>query len=608
MKKNTLRLTALFMAIAMIFALAACGGSSSGSTTAEAPAEEAAAPAEEAAAPAAEEAAEPAEESAPAEEGAPVYGGTFTTYFQEFYTEYDAASNDNRNHVDLYCDSLWGIDWTKRDELGFTSSYYDVNYITGYIAKDWEIADDFTSMTVTLQDGITFADKTAVGMDAQYDVYGGRALTAADVKYSYDRVMGFEGLEPVVMEQTDWPGTLYMLESVEAPDDATVIFHFNTDTELAVQSFMCVMLNICGPEWDELSAEQKTDWHYAGGTGAFILTDHTDDNTMSFTANPNYWRMDADGNKLPYLGQINLVHVLDTATMLSSFIGGELQALVANNQLISRDEAAQLKDGTYIEKVYTDGCPAVALKLGNAPVEALTDINVRKAMQYAIDVEAISEFMGYTYGSDDEKMINLYLDSTAWYNADAVSDETKAEYLTYDPDLAKQLLEEAGYADGFSFDVYLFVAQPVDAFQVAAEYLSEVGITMNVHVVQSPPEMGAHGSNPDDPASQFGSIATDKLASIVRGIPSGGAMDTVFHNNAEIDALVEDFNTASTLDEQLTAADALNEAYLAQHYLMIVTYGQQYSSYASTALHGWNGEKWTQYYTAGDIFANLWVE
>lgn len=607
MKKNFLRLACLILVFAMVFSLAACG-SKPADTAAEPAAEEAAeAPAEEAEAPA-EEAAEETAEEAPAEEGAPVYGGTFTTYFQEFYTEYDAASNDNRNHVDLFCDSLWGIDWDKRGELGFTSSYYDVNYITGYIAKDWEIADDFSSLTVTLQDGVTFADKTAVGMDAQYDVYGGRALTAEDVKYSYDRVMGFEGLEPVVMEQTDWPGTLYMLESVEVVDDATVKFNFNTSTELAVQSFMCVMLNICGPEWDELTAEQKTDWHYAGGTGAFILTDHTDDNTMTFTANPNYWRTDADGNKLPYLGTINLVHVLDTATMLSAFIGGELQALVANNQLISKDEAAQLKEGTYVEKVYTDGCPAVALKLGNAPVEALTDINVRKAMQYAIDVNAISEYMGYAYDSDEAKMINLYLDSTAWYNADAVSDETEAEYLTYDPDLAKQMLADAGYADGFSFDVYLFVAQPVEAFQLAAEYLAEVGITMNINVVQSPPEMGAHGSNPDDPASQFGSIATDKLASIVRGIPSGGAMDTVFHNNAQIDAMVEDFNTAGTLDDQLAAADALNEAYLAQHYMIIVSYGQQYSSYVSTALHGWNGEKWTQYYTAGDIFANLWVE
>ncbi len=51
----------------------------------------------------------------------------------------------------------------------------------------------------------------------KYDIYGGRALTAADVKYSYDRVLGLDGVEKVVMDQTDWAGSLYMIDSVEAP-------------------------------------------------------------------------------------------------------------------------------------------------------------------------------------------------------------------------------------------------------------------------------------------------------------------------------------------------------------------------------------------------------
>ncbi len=598
MKMRLQQLFALALALAMCLALAACGSSSdSGEDASDAGSD-------------ATQDEGGAEDggSSTSSDGSPVYGGTFTTYFQEFYSEYDVSANDNRNHVDLFAESLWGLDWDKREELGFTSSYLDVNYITGNLAESWTVADDFSTITVTLRDGVTFADKTAVGMDAEYDIYGGRALTASDVKYSYDRVMGFDGVEQIVMEQTDWPSNLYMLESVEATDDATVVFHLNTDTELAVESFMCTMLNICGPEWDELTDDQKTDWRYAGGTGPFILTNYVNDNTMTFTANPGYWATDADGNKLPYLGEIKLVHVTDSATMLSSFIGGELQALVANNSLISKDEAAQLKDGTYVEYVRTNDCPAVALKIGNNPVEALTNLDVRKAMQYAIDVDGISAYQGYTYATTEEKNINLYLNGTSWYNVDAVSDELVAEYNTYDQDMARQLLADAGYADGFSFDVYLYQAQPIEAYQLAAEDLAEVGITMNIHVCSTPPEMTAHGSDPDDPASQFGSMGTDKLAAIVRGMPSGGAMDTVFHGNSDIDALVDTFNTASTLEEQLDAADALNAAYLAEHYLLLVSYGQQFSNYVSTALKGWNGEMWTQYYFAGDIFARIWVE
>ena len=234
-----------------------------------------------------------------------------------------------------------------------------VDQLKGSLAESWEVSDDFTTMTVKLRQGVNFADKTAVGIDAKYDIYGGRALTAADVKYSYDRVLGLDGVEKVVMDQTNWAGSLYMVDSVEAPDDQTVIFHFNTNNEVQVNNFMITVLNICGPEWDQLTDEQKTDYHYAGGTGAFILTDYVSDNTMTFVANPNYWEKDADGNQLPYLGTIKLVHMSDTATMLSSFIGGDLQALMANNFLIDRDQASQLKDGTYTKYTYSNDCPAV---------------------------------------------------------------------------------------------------------------------------------------------------------------------------------------------------------------------------------------------------------
>ena len=323
------RWTALVLAMAMALALASCGGGS------------------QSAAPAGSGSAAPAASgtAAPADDGDPVYGGTFTTYWSEYYNEYDASANDNRNFIDLYCNSLWAVDVDKTDtSLCETLS---VDQLKGSLAESWEVSDDFTTMTVKLRQGVNFADKTAVGIDAKYDIYGGRALTAADVKYSYDRVLGLDGVEKVVMDQTDWAGSLYMVDSVEAPDDQTVIFHFNTNNEVQVNNFMITVLNICGPEWDQLTDEQKTDYHYAGGTGAFILTDYVSDNTMTFVANPNYWEKDADGNQLPYLGTIKLVHMSDTATMLSSFIGGDLQALMANNILIDRDQASQLKDGTY---------------------------------------------------------------------------------------------------------------------------------------------------------------------------------------------------------------------------------------------------------------------
>ena len=594
MKATIKRWAALVLALAMAFALVSCGGSNSPSSSAPAPGAASSTPAGD------------NQPDAPAEEGAPVYGGTFTTYWSEFYNEFDASANDNRNFVDLYCNSLWALDAEKAtQELCETLT---VNDITGSLAKSWEVSDDYSTLTVTLRDDVFFADKTAVGIDAQYDVYGGRQLTAADVKYSYDRVLGLDGVAKVEMAQTNWPGSLYMLDSVEAPDDTTVIFHFNTTNEVQLNNFMCVMLNICGPEWDTLTDEQKSDWHYAGGTGAFILTDYVNDNTMTFVANPGYWATDSQGNKLPYLGTLKLVHMADTATMLSSFIAGDLQALLANNVLIDADQASQLPAGTYTAYTYSNDCPAVCIKLGDNPVPALADLNVRIAMQYAIDSDAISAYKGYTYATEEDKNISLFYKGLDISNPEALSDELIASYTTYDPELAKQMLTDAGYGDGFEFDVYLFQAQPVDSFQLAAEYLAAVGIKMNIFVCSTPPEMTAHGADRTDPASMYGSVGTSRVSSISAVIRSDGPMNNVFQDNAEIDALCDAFANATTVAEQIDAANQLNAAYLAQHYYLITSYAQTWDSYIASSVHGFNGARWTLCYNCGEIMANIWVD
>ena len=607
MKMKFLRMASLILALAMILSLAACG-----SKPAEAPAE----------APAAEAPAAAPVESTVGDDGMTVIeesddavqlGGVLTTYWSEFYNEFDPSVNDNRNFVTFYTDMLWNVNWEgDRMDYNFNTSYLDGEHIAGQIAEEWDIEDDFSAITVKIRADVTFQDKTAVGIDAQYDVYGGRGVKAGDIKYTYDRIMGFEGMEPVRMDQTDWPGNLYMLESVEVVDDYTVKFNFNTTNELAVSKFMSTLVSICGPEWDALTPEQKADWHYAAGTGPFILKDYVNDNTMTFVKNPGYWAYDAEGNQLPYLDEIRLVHMNDPATRLSSFIAGDVDILAANNMLLDQDQAAQLAasvdEGSYYTVSYVGDSPAVCIKIGNNPVEALANVRVREAMQYAIDLEAVSAYKGYTYGDDlGEKAISFFRNGLPLSDVSAWPEELVASYTTYDPELAKSILAEEGYADGFTFDVYLFQAQPIDSFQLAAEYLAAVGITMNIHVCATPPEMGAHGADPNDPASQFGSAGTDRISGVPMMIRSDGFMNNNHQNDPEIDALVDAFVVAPSIEEQVEAAKALDQAYMAGHYLLLVSYGQQWDCYYNARVHGLHGELTTANYWAGFMFARTWV-
>ena len=415
------------------------------------------------------------------------------------------------------------------------------------------------------------------------------------------------------MDQTSWPDNLAMLDSVEVVDDQTVKFNFNTTTEIAIDNFMCAMVSLCGPEWDELSDEQKADWHYAAGTGPFILTDYVNDNTMTMTKNPNYWATDDAGNQLPYLDEIQLVHMTDTATMLSSFIAGDLDILAANNMLLDADQETQLessltKNEDYYVASYVGDAPAVCLKLGNNPVEALTNLEVREAMQYAIDLEAISEYQGYSYGDDiGEKSISYFRYGLPVSDVSGWDEDLIASYTTYDPDKAKEMLEEAGYGDGFEFDVYLYQAQPIESFELAAEYLAEVNITMNINVVTTPPDMTSHGADADDPASMYGSVGTAKPNVAVQMLRSDGIMNNVHQTNDEIDALCDTLSASATTDEFIENAKALDIAYQSQHYQLMVSYGQKWNCFYNMRVHGLSGELTTGNYWAGFMFARTWV-
>lgn len=601
MRNKLRKAVSLALAAAMTFSLAACGsGSSTGGSSGDG--------SDDGSAAVSTESANASAIAADIDSGDPVYGGTLVSYYTEFYNEYDPAVSAKRAFVSFYCDMLWNLDW-ESDHV-YDSVYLDSSLLKGQVADTWEIADDYSSITVKLRDDVYFQDKSSVGM-GDYDVYGGRQLTAEDVKWTYDRLTGIDGAEAVTYEETMWDQYMYMLDSVEVIDDLTVKFNLNTNTEIGVSDFMCARVLLGGPEWDDLTDDQKNDWHYASGTGPFIITDYVGDNTMTLTKNPDYWATDDSGNPLPYLDEVKLVYMTESTTILSSFISGELDTVPGTNTVFDTDEIAQLdtalgSDG-YYKYTYYSAPMSIGLKQGNNPVEALTDVKVRTAMQYAMDLDAMSEFMGYTYDAGSavtDKICGVFSQSTSWGAPDEWDTELLESYTTYDPDKAKELLAEAGYEDGFEFDVTIFSMLPSDLFQLASEYLSAVGITMNVNVANTPPEMTSVGQDADDPSSVFFNLALTGVTGLAARVY--GEMDYVQFDNPEIEELTDAVQDAVTLDEQISAAKALDQAYMAQHYLLDISYAEKYDNFYHSNVHGAKGAQVYNNRSGGFIFSRMW--
>jgi len=572
--KRTTRVFALLLVLAISLSLSACGGSSestvsSSSTT---------------------------ETSTATTTSEPKYGGELNVYYQELYTDYDPSAADNRNYA-LWFERLWTINLGENDPSKFQNEYVNFEDLTGQIAESWNFDSAAQTFTVKLRQDVYFQDK---------EPYNGRQLTAADVKWTYDRLFGWDGTTKVDCE-SDYSTSLYMLQSVEASDDYTVVFHFNSGNETAMADFMTTSVNIGGVEWDTLTADQKADWHYAAGTGPYILTDYAADSYMTFEKNSNYYAYDIryPQNKLPYIDKITLTCITDSANRLTQFLSGKLDVLSWGGSVLGSTEIEQLTStmsaDAFKEYTYDSSPVGIGLKSNSAP---LSDVRVRKALQMAINSDEInSAYYGYT---DSSGISGAFALGTDYSSADSWSDDVKSSYQ-YDPDGAKALLAEAGYPDGFEFTVTIFSALPSDLFQLVADYLSKIGVTMKIEIASTPMEMMSIGYDESDPRCIFDSPGKYTVNYVMMYFRTGGNSDSIFHNDATFNGLCDQCNTATTMADRIKYAQELDEYFVEQHWILQLGSAEKVSSFFSSRVGGYTGERLNKNWNITPILSSIWV-
>jgi len=159
-----------------------------------------------------------------------------------------------------------------------------------------------------------------------------------------------------------------------------------------------------------------------------------------------------------------LVVIADPMVAAASFMAGEVDVLAD----VSPKDAKNLEaTGDYkVSMVYAD-MSSVLTDSAN-PGSIFTDIRLRRAIEYAIDKQAICDTIGYGYWEP----LNQGARPGSWaYNPDVVG-------YPYNPDKARELLAEAGYPDGFKTKLYCLNRPQdiVDSMTAVQGYLREVGI------------------------------------------------------------------------------------------------------------------------------------
>lgn len=199
------------------------------------------------------------------------------------------------------------------------------------------------------------------------------------------------------------------------------------------------------------------------GSGPFKFVSWTKDDKVVMEKNPDYY------GEVPQIDQLVYKVIPEAADRVAALQAGEVDIICS----IPTTQANYLSSTDGVTVVGQPSTRVVWLQFntinGDSPVN---DLKVRQALNYAIDRDSLIT------GVLDGYAVKVASISTPEYN----DYDASVQGYTYDPEKAKSLLAEAGYADGFTVDLSVSggLLNATDVVQAVASQLAEVGVTVNI--------------------------------------------------------------------------------------------------------------------------------
>mgnify|MGYP001028471359 CR=1 FL=1 len=327
-----------------------------------------------------------------------------------------------------------------------TETLTDADYKTGELipnlAERWDASPDATTWTLYLKQGVKFHD--------------GTPFNATAVKFTYERMM-----DPKVGGAVG--GAYAMIKSVDIKDTYTVVIKTDPHPPFMRLWWYGPSAIVSPTQVKKLGDVEFT--KVMAGTGPYKLVEHVRGSHIKLAANSDYW-----GGK-PKVDTIIVKPITEAGARLMALEAGEVDFVYA----VPPADIPRLEANPNIQMIY--GIPTRAM---HAPLNTqwgpLKDKRVRQALNYAVDKVTMNERLFKGRAQIMDAPIN---DRSFGYY--------KAGPYPYDPAKAKQLLKDAGYADGFEVTIrygkgrWLMGDEVVEALQ---SYLAAVGVKVKIEALE----------------------------------------------------------------------------------------------------------------------------
>ena len=422
----------------------------------------------------------------------------------------DAASLDPQRQNDAFTTSILS-------NIFDTLIYRDVNLdLVPGLATEWTLVDD-TTWEVTLRDGVVF--------------HNGEGFDAEDVKFSLERPLDPDLGSPLATR-------FAVIEGVDVVDPLTV--HIRTTLPYPLLPARLSEWFILPKAYAE-ATDLDTLAERPVGTGAYTFVDWVRDDRLTLAANPAYWR------GAPSIETVVFRPIPELSTRVAALRSGEVDIAVN----IPAFQAAELDADPNLDVRDVPSTFFQYVALDGTKNEVLADVRVRQAIQYATNVPEIVEFL--FDGNALQIAVPLAFGTFGL-------DESIEPY-PYDPDRARELLEEAGYPDGITFAMDAPIgryAQDREVAEALTGQWAQAGINVDLNINAWADQLAKYRDGDALVEAHFMGWGTSTFDA--DDVLWGAFANRPNKNNYENDRITEVVNEARTIFDPERRAELYREA------------------------------------------------
>ena len=422
-------------------------------------------------------------------------------------------------------------------------------------AESVDVSEDGLTYTFHLRDGLKWSDGEA--LKASDFVYSwNRAInpdTAADYEYMFDCIDGYAD------------GAL----NVVAEDDQTLVVTLVAKTPYFLE---LTAFPAYSPVREDIITEYGEAWAIEAatyiGNGPYKVTEWVDSSYIMMEKNENYWNYDALG-----ADKIKFVLMEDDAAQLTAYKSGELDFIDA----VPQDEIDALSANSDFYKAGQLGTYYVCYNVNAAPFD---DPLVRQAFTLAVDRNFIVTQIGKSGQVEAGAFVPIGLT-----DSDATKEFREVGGDYYDPSAAaneanlakaKELLAEAGYADGKGLPTITYLYNEGTGHQAIGEALQSMWEQLGATVTLESQEWATFlntRKNGDYQVARNGWLGdyNDPISFLDMWVTDGGNNDAQY-SNADYDAIIRKVKASGDAAERMTLMHEAEDLIMGQDWVLCPVY------------------------------------